>query len=60
MANSSEHAIERAVARVTCREESWQVELTDIQAGTEGQHRTRLPDHEPCESYRIALDQAWW
>ena len=60
MDNTSEHAVERAVARVTCREESWQVELEDIQPGTEAQRRTRLPNHEPCESYRIALDKAWW
>ena len=60
LANNSRRGLSEATAGVKCKDQQWQVGLTDIEPGTEGTARTRLPEHDSCEQYEISLDGARW
>jgi hypothetical protein len=47
------------VAEIKCAEKSWTVEIADAAIG-ETTMRRRLPEHEPCDKYQVALSSAVW
>lgn len=58
--NHSRRTIARAVTAVQCGDATWTVPVTDLAPGEMAEVRRRLPRHEPCEQYQIALHEADW
>lgn len=60
LANRSGRTVARSVAEVRCGERRWAVELGSVDPFDEVRAERRLPDHEPCARYGIALKSASW
>jgi hypothetical protein len=60
LANTAPMPISSAEASVRCKEQRWLVELASITPGQEVEVRRVLPQHDPCDTYEIALDSAHW
>ncbi|MCB9665859.1 MAG: clan AA aspartic protease [Alphaproteobacteria bacterium] len=58
--NRSARPVHQAAARVTCGEAEWMVDLGAIAPRQLTQVRRRLPRHDRCPSYQIALEEAVW
>jgi clan AA aspartic protease (TIGR02281 family) len=64
--NRARREIADAVTSVRCSaggsgsRESWTVDLGTVAAGERTETRRKLPQHEPCDEYEIALDRATW
>jgi len=58
--NESNRVIAAAQASIHCGENTWTLDLDSIDPGGIGHARRRLPEHEGCESYEIALEKAVW
>lgn len=58
--NLGRRPIDGAATSIRCDGDQWLVELAGIRPGEVGQARRKLPQHEPCEQYEIALHSASW
>lgn len=59
--NRADRAIPAASAEIRCDESSWTVDFPEgVAARAETSVRRRLPDHEACERYQVALLSANW
>ncbi len=58
--NTSPRPVKSAVAAIHCGETTWKVPVEGVAAGDVGHSSRRLPEHEPCDRYEIALDSASW
>jgi len=58
--NSSARDIDRVDASVSCGDQTWVIGGGPIPAGRLETVRSRLPSHEACDGYRIAMDKAFW
>jgi len=58
--NDSDRVIAGAQASVHCGEHTWTLEMMAIMPGEVGTARRRLPKHDGCDSYEIALEKALW
>lgn len=60
LTNNADRKILESRASIHCREETWLVEIEDVQPGEVGTATMRLPDHEPCDRYQVGLNRARW
>lgn len=61
MQNRARRPIDTAIAEIRCDASSWTVDLFEgVPATGQVAVRRRLPDHEPCERYQVALLDAAW
>jgi len=58
--NESVRTIAAAQASVHCGQNTWTLDLLTIPPGEIGYARRRLPEHNGCDSYEIALEKALW
>lgn len=58
--NLGRRAIDDASTSIRCGAGEWLVDLDPIAAGQVGHARRKLPPHETCEQYEIALHAAAW
>ncbi len=58
--NESDRVIAAAQASIHCGTHTWTVDLLAINPGEVGTARQRLPEHDDCDSYEIALEKAVW
>jgi len=58
--NRSSRAIEAATAEIRCHDTTWTVELERTAPRTTNDVRRRLPEHEGCDRYQVALLSATW
>ncbi len=58
--NRSSRAIEAATAEIRCNDATWTVDLQRTEARATMDVRRRLPEHEPCDRYQVALLSASW
>jgi clan AA aspartic protease (TIGR02281 family) len=58
--NRAARGLESLVAAVRCDGQSWGVELGPVAGRTRASTRTRLPVHEACGGYEVALEAARW
>jgi clan AA aspartic protease (TIGR02281 family) len=60
LVNHAPVALAAAVAEITCRDQSWEVDIGAVKAGAKANARRRLPEHRPCDRYQVALHDATW
>jgi clan AA aspartic protease (TIGR02281 family) len=60
LASTADRPIRAAKAEIRCEDNSWSVELGDVPADGEISVRRRLPEHETCDRYQVALQSATW
>ncbi|MEZ4235424.1 MAG: retropepsin-like aspartic protease [Myxococcota bacterium] len=60
IANKSRRSILQAITSVRCADHLWTVDLPEIAAATTGTTTRKLPMHDACEQYEIALHEASW
>lgn len=60
LSNSAHRAIADAEAEIRCGDEAWVVPIGPVPAEGEIDVRRRLPEHDPCEKYQVALHSAEW
>ena len=60
LSNQGRRTVTDARARITCGDAEWMIDLEDVPPGDSARTKRRLPAHEPCEEYQIALDEAHW
>jgi len=58
--NRSRRPVRSGLASVKCADDVWTVEIGSIAPGETGNTRRKLPEHETCEEYEIALHEASW
>jgi hypothetical protein len=58
--NLGRRPIEAVTTSVRCRDETWLVELGPVGVGEAGAARRKLPPHEACLQYEIAMHAARW
>jgi clan AA aspartic protease (TIGR02281 family) len=58
--NQSPRHIEEVQTLVSCDDNQWLMPLQHIAPYQEEKIRRRLPDHEPCETYEVSMEQAHW
>ena len=58
--NFSPRSIDEARALILCRDERWVMALQNVAPYKRDEIRRRLPEHDPCESYQVSLEQALW
>lgn len=60
VANEGPRRVEDAVVAVRCGPHSWLVDVGSARPGEEIEAVRRLPAHEPCDRYEVALHHATW
>jgi hypothetical protein len=58
--NDSPRAISEVQALILCDQEQWLMPIQNIGPYKSKNIRRRLPEHPPCESYQVSLEQAHW
>ena len=58
--NRAPRDLMRATAEIRCGAHSWTVDVPEVSANTEATVRRRLPDHDACDRYQVALLSAAW
>ena len=58
--NQAQRFIESASTSIECGEHKWTVRLEELAPGAAQTVRQRLPRHEACSQYQIALHEASW
>jgi clan AA aspartic protease (TIGR02281 family) len=58
--NVGRRPIDGVTTSVRCKDDTWLVELGPIARGEVGTARRKLPAHEPCLQYEIAMHEARW
>jgi clan AA aspartic protease (TIGR02281 family) len=58
--NDSDRVISMVRAAIHCGPHTWTVDILNIGPGETGRASQRLPEHDGCDSYQIALEKALW
>ncbi|NCG21934.1 MAG: hypothetical protein GWP91_23195 [Rhodobacterales bacterium] len=58
--NMSPRDVIAATAAIHCGDSTWNIPIDGVPAGTVGHSSRRLPEHDKCDHYEIALNSATW
>ena len=58
--NLARRSIHQAVTSIQCGGGQWTVAVADLAPGVRATERQRLPHHDACDQYQIALHEALW